>query len=69
MSGLTRPALRHPPFALRPLRWIGSAVRTARQRARLAALEPHLRRDIGLSDREIAEESGRPFWDVPEWWR
>ena len=40
-----------------------------RQRRHLDRLPDHLRRDIGLSDHEIAAESARPIWDVPSTWR
>ncbi len=31
-------------------------------RAHLAQLDPHLRRDLGLTDAQIAEEVRKPFW-------
>jgi uncharacterized protein YjiS (DUF1127 family) len=34
----------------------------AGERAHLAAMEPHMRRDIGLSDAIVAEEVRKPFW-------
>ncbi|OAN73028.1 hypothetical protein A8B78_19170 [Jannaschia sp. EhC01] len=40
-----------------------------RQRQHLDRLPHHLRRDIGLSDAEIAQEVQRPIWDVPHTWR
>ncbi len=40
-----------------------------RQRQHLDRLPEHMRRDIGLSDRDIAEEVARPIWDVPANWR
>lgn len=40
------------------LTWQGRA----RERAHLAQLDPHLRRDAGLSDAQIAEEIRKPFW-------
>ena len=40
-----------------------------RQRQHLSALPPHMRRDIGLTDSEIAQETDRVIWDVPHTWR
>lgn len=40
-----------------------------RQRQHLGRLPDHLRRDIGLSETEIAQEMQRPIWDVPHTWR
>lgn len=34
----------------------------AAQRRHLAGLDPHLRRDLNLSDAEIARETRKPFW-------
>ncbi|MEM6761182.1 MAG: DUF1127 domain-containing protein [Pseudomonadota bacterium] len=42
---------------------------TARQRRALRNLDPHLRRDIGLTDGEIETELRRSVWDAPEHWR
>jgi uncharacterized protein YjiS (DUF1127 family) len=41
----------------------------ARQRARLAELDEHLLRDIGLSRAEALAEAALPNWDPPDWWR
>jgi len=40
-----------------------------RQRQHLDRLPDHMRRDIGLNDRDIAQEVARPLWDVPTTWR
>lgn len=40
-----------------------------RERQHLARLDPHLRRDIGLTDAQIHGEVVRPVWDVPSTWR
>lgn len=34
----------------------------AAERAHLAAMEPHMRRDMGLTDAEVAREVRKPFW-------
>ncbi len=34
----------------------------ARQRHRLASLESHILKDLGLSRADVARESGKPFW-------
>lgn len=39
-----------------------------RARARLKTLEPHLLRDIGLTDEAAAYEANRPVWDAPNHW-
>jgi uncharacterized protein YjiS (DUF1127 family) len=33
-----------------------------RQRLDLAALDPHMARDLGLTQTEIASEAAKPFW-------
>ena len=42
-----------------------------RARARLATLEPHLLRDIGLTQDQALEhaQAARPDWDAPGHWR
>lgn len=40
-----------------------------RQRQHLDRLPTHMRRDIGLSDAQVARETLRPLWDVPQNWR
>jgi uncharacterized protein YjiS (DUF1127 family) len=40
-----------------------------RQRRQLGRLPDHLRRDIGLTDHDVAREATRPVWDVPATWR
>jgi uncharacterized protein YjiS (DUF1127 family) len=46
---------------------LGLAVR--HHRRALLKLEPHLLRDIGLTEAEARREAQRPFWDVPAHWR
>jgi uncharacterized protein YjiS (DUF1127 family) len=41
----------------------------ARSRARLATLDDHLLRDIGLTREDAEAEATRPIWDVPSHWR
>ena len=41
---------------------ISAALERRRQRKRLAALDPRLLRDIGVSAEEAWRESRRPFW-------
>lgn len=41
---------------------IAAALERRRQRMRLAALEPRLLRDIGVSAEDAWRESRRPFW-------
>lgn len=40
-----------------------------RNRSRLAQLDDHLLRDIGLTRDEARAEAERPVWDVPSHWR
>ena len=40
-----------------------------RQRRRLAELDPHLLRDIGITLDEARREAKLPVWDVPSHWR
>ena len=39
---------------------------TARERRRLAELEPRLLRDMGIDPVAAREEAERPFWQLPE---
>jgi uncharacterized protein YjiS (DUF1127 family) len=43
----------------------GTALAVWRQRRQLHALSAHMRRDIGLNDVQIMDETSRPFWDLP----
>jgi uncharacterized protein YjiS (DUF1127 family) len=38
-------------------------------RRRLAALDDHALRDIGLTRAQAEAEAARPVWDAPERWR
>jgi uncharacterized protein YjiS (DUF1127 family) len=40
-----------------------------KQRRALARMEPWQKRDLGLSDHEVAVESKRAPWDAPDNWR
>lgn len=60
----TRAPLSLSPGALR--RRIALWRALARERRALAALDPHLLRDMGLDAGSAAREADRPFWDVPE---
>lgn len=57
----------------RPSPRLGARIATAfavwRQRRALADLPDYLRRDVGLSETQIAREARRPLWDVPTYWR
>jgi uncharacterized protein YjiS (DUF1127 family) len=57
-------------FALRRLHATLTAVLMLhRTRARLAMLDDHLLRDIGLTRAEAAAEAARPVWDAPGHWQ
>lgn len=64
---------RRPPlsaFAWRSaLNRMTAAFTLRRQRGHLAALDPHLLRDVGLTADAAATEAARPMWDVPDHWR
>ena len=64
---LTR-ALRHRPRAHLFAR-LAAMVRLRKERLRLAALDDHMLRDIGLTRDEAQHEAERPAWDVPRHWR
>ncbi|GGW37808.1 hypothetical protein GCM10011452_27860 [Gemmobacter lanyuensis] len=56
-----RPRLRLLPLLL-------SRLGLGRSRRRLAELDTHLLRDIGLSRAQADAESERPIWDAPSHW-
>ncbi|MEM1385043.1 MAG: DUF1127 domain-containing protein [Pseudomonadota bacterium] len=61
VTPVVRP-LRGPSIGLFGL--IGHWMRVARERDRLARLNQHMLRDIGLTQAEAECEAGRPFWDA-----
>ena len=63
-----RPALRRPLLS-GLITGLGAMFSLHRQRARLAVLDDHALRDIGLSRAEAEREAGRPAWDAPKGWR
>jgi uncharacterized protein YjiS (DUF1127 family) len=55
--------------ASRPLRLslpLGQWIRVSRERRRLAGLNEQQLRDIGIDAATAADETSRPFWDVPK---
>lgn len=62
----TRRDRRRPGSILALLR---IALDLKRSRGRLAQLDPHLLRDIGLTPEDALAEAARPLWDVPRYWR
>ncbi len=46
------------------LTWIMQWLRQRSQRAELAQLDARLLRDIGLTRTDVANGTGRPFWEV-----
>ena len=40
----------------------------ARQRRDLSKLEPHLLKDIGVTQDDARIEAARPPWDAPDFW-
>lgn len=64
---LPLPSLRHRPARL--LSRLAAILRLGRERRRLATLDDHILRDIGLTRDEALREAERPAWDVPPHWR
>lgn len=56
------PAAHHHPRRPHFLAWLLAGMDRARQRYRLAELDDHLLRDIGITTRQAREESEKPFW-------
>lgn len=50
------------------LTFLRAAVTAWRQRRALERLDAHARRDLGLSEADVAREAHRPAWDVPQNW-
>lgn len=69
MYALSRAFSSHHPRRISLLTRLADAEALARQRRSLGNLDPHLRRDIGLTDGEIESELRRNAWDVPANWR
>jgi uncharacterized protein YjiS (DUF1127 family) len=44
---------------------LGQWIRVSRERRRLAGLNEQQLRDIGIDAATAADETSRPFWDVP----
>ncbi|WP_291237700.1 hypothetical protein [Gemmobacter sp.] len=58
-----------PSLLRRLLDWLATRETETRARQRLARLEPHLLRDIGMTAEEAAALSQTPEWDAPAHWR
>ena len=64
--------VREPALQAAPLRaaamllanWIRAATERGRQRHALARLNDSQLKDIGLTRRDVVEESGKPFWRI-----
>ena len=46
------------------LDWIALMASVVRERHRLAQLDPHELRDIGLTEADVKAELRRPIWDI-----
>ncbi len=44
---------------------VGAMFGIHRERRALASLEPHMLRDIGVSQDDARREASRPAWDMP----
>ena len=62
-----RPTSAHPLRAMlgQAIRWLDAALRLARERRDLAALDDRMLKDIGLSRADADREWSRSFLDVP----
>jgi uncharacterized protein YjiS (DUF1127 family) len=58
---------RHPALSILAL--LHHSLDLKRSRGRLALLDDHLLRDIGLTREAAESEAERPLWDVPTHWR
>lgn len=67
MHSLLRRALPLLPRPIRLPRFLQLAA-LRRSRTRLAVLDDHLLRDIGLTPEQARTEADRPFWDAPPHW-
>jgi uncharacterized protein YjiS (DUF1127 family) len=45
--------------------WLTAALKVARERRELLALDDHMLADIGLDRVAVEKEGNRPFWDLP----
>lgn len=63
------PRTRHWPRLGGLLSYLTACFQARRQRVELGQLEPHMLRDIGVTDAAALKESQRPLWDVPKTWR
>lgn len=54
---------------IRLFRRLWTALEVGRSRARLAQLDDHMLRDIGLDREQAQHEADRAAWDVPAHWR
>ncbi|PIV74234.1 MAG: hypothetical protein COW55_10005 [Rhodobacteraceae bacterium CG17_big_fil_post_rev_8_21_14_2_50_65_11] len=61
---ITLPAYRRPTLGT----FFRAAITAWRQRRALERLDAHARRDLGLTEADIAGEARRPAWDVPQSW-
>ncbi|MGI3187179.1 DUF1127 domain-containing protein [Nioella aestuarii] len=50
------------------LAFFRAAIAAWRQRRALERLDANARRDLGLTSADVARESSRPVWDVPQSW-
>lgn len=61
---------KYRPTSLRAIwRRLLSGAALARSRGRLALLDDHQLRDIGLTRAEAEAEAARPAWDAPPHWK
>ena len=60
---------RRPSLVRGFLRRLAQVMAMRRHRVALSKLEPHLLRDIGLTEDQARTEAARAIWDVPSHWR
>jgi uncharacterized protein YjiS (DUF1127 family) len=71
-SAMPRSAALSRPTETASLRRLATSILRAlhlrQTRQHLAQLEPHLLRDIGLTQDQARGEASRPLWDAPHVW-
>ena len=68
-TGALRRTSRKPLTLFTLFRWLSDRKGLRRSRLRLAVLDDHLLRDIGVSPDAARAEADRKGWDAPDHWQ